>query len=231
MTTKKTTHKESTANKSAKVAKVAPAVIAQAEQVAPAQVNTIQLALKARFALIVAHCDSTAVQSQTAKLHTAIKKMTDNVMSHAQKTLDQTNFDQVAKSISDFNVTTKQGVEQVKTICRIVDVIVKIAQGIPAEHNIFNDAVRAMLKNQNKASIAEMVIANSKSARETSAFKIRESFTCRSGSYTIGTSKAQVSSARQVMRIMGFATVIKGKREDVAELNAYGIKMLQRAYS
>jgi hypothetical protein len=31
MTTKKTTHKESTANKSAKVAKVAPAVIAQAE--------------------------------------------------------------------------------------------------------------------------------------------------------------------------------------------------------
>jgi hypothetical protein len=228
MTTKKTTHKESTANKSAKVAKVAKVAPVQ---VAVEQVNTIQSALKTRFALIVEHCDSVAVHSQTAKLNNAIKKMTDNVMSHAQKTLDQTNFDQVAKSISDFNVTTKQGVEQVKTICRIVDVIVKIAQGIPAEHNIFNDAVRAMLKNQNKASIAEMVIANSKSARETSAFKIRESFTCRSGSYTIGTSKAQVSSARQVMRIMGFATVIKGKREDVAELNAYGIKMLQRAYS
>ena len=118
----------------------------------------------------------------------------------------------------------------VKSIVNFVDVINNVTKGVSAQSNNFNVCIHAMLKNGNAANRTELVVAQSKQARDAAGEKVRDTFTVRSANYSIGTGDSQASQVLQVLRILGFAEYEKGKRGAPAVLNQYGINMLSRAY-
>lgn len=212
------TTKQARSNKNRK-----PATVQQPETVS--FINLIQVALIARRQF----CNDNNLAKQGDQLDGPIAAMTDAVVQAAQQTMTQTDFARVADIIATSDKKAP-GYEQVKSIVKVCDVIKNVAQGVTAKSNNFNDCIRAMLKNGNHATVSELIVAQSNKARESFAGKCRESFACRSGGYSIATSSSQASQVRQVLKVLGFADVQKGKREDDANLNEYGILMLTRAY-
>lgn len=170
-----------------------------------------------------------AKASQIKQLMPLLKVADDKRVKHARELMTDTDFNEVAKIIASCDEHGK-GIEQVKTIVKIIDVIKNVSQGLSAKSNNFNCCINAMLHNGNTASRSELVIAQSAKAREGLAGKVREGFNVRSSSYSIGTGDSQASQVLQVLRVLGFATYNKGEREGVATMKEYGYSMLSRAY-
>lgn len=170
-----------------------------------------------------------AINSQVKQLLPLLKVADDKRVKHARELMTDTDFNEVAKVISTCDAQGK-GIEQVKTVVKIIDVIKNVSQGLSAKSNNFNCCINAMLQNGNTASRSELVIAQSAKAREGLAGKVRESFNVRSNSYSIGTGDSQASQVLQVLRVLGFATYNKGERDGVATMKEYGFNMLSRAY-
>lgn len=167
--------------------------------------------------------------SQIKQLMPLLKVADDKRVKHARELMTNTDFNEVAKVIATCDEFGK-GIEQVKTIVKIIDVIKNVSQGLSAKSNNFNCCINAMLQNGNTASRSELVIAQSAKAREGLAGKVREGFQARSLSYTIGTGDSQASQVLQVIRVLGFADYNKGERDGVATMKEYGFSMLSRAY-
>lgn len=170
-----------------------------------------------------------AKDSQVKQLLPLLKVADDKRIKHARELMSETDFNEVVKVIATCDEHGK-GIEQVKTVVKIIDVIKNVSQGLSAKSNNFNCCINAMLHNGNSASRSELVIAQSAKAREGAAHKARESFSVRSSGYSIGTGDSQASQVLQVLRVLGFATYTKAERNGNAELKPYGISMLQRAY-
>lgn len=170
-----------------------------------------------------------AKASQIKQLMPLLKVVDDKRVKHARELMSETDFNEVAKIIASCDEHGK-GIEQVKTIVKIIDVIKNVSQGLSAKSNNFNCCINAMLHNGNTASRSELVIAQSAKAREGLAGKAREGFAVRSSSYSIGTGDSQASQVLQVLRVLGFAQYNKGEREGVATMKEYGYSMLSRAY-
>lgn len=170
-----------------------------------------------------------AKDSQVKQLLPLLKVADDKRIKHARELMSETDFNEVVKVIATCDEHGK-GIEQVKTIVKIIDVIKNVSQGLSAKSNNFNCCINAMLNNGNTASRSELVIAQSAKAREGIAHKARESFSVRSSGYSIGTGDSQASQVLQVLRVLGFAQYNKGERNGNAELKEYGVSMLARAY-
>lgn len=170
-----------------------------------------------------------AKASQVKQLLPLLKVADDKRIKHARELMSETDFNEVAKIIASCDDHGK-GIEQVKTIVKIIDVIKNVSQGLSAKSNNFNCCISAMLHNGNTASRSELVIAQSAKAREGLAGKVREGFAVRSNSYSIGTGDSQASQVLQVLRVLGFADYNKGERDGVATMREYGYSMLARAY-
>lgn len=170
-----------------------------------------------------------AKASQVKQLLPLLKVADDKRIKHARELMSETDFNEVAKIIASCDDHGK-GIEQVKTIVKIIDVIKNVSQGLSAKSNNFNCCINAMLHNGNTASRSELVIAQSAKAREGLAGKVREGFVVRSSGYSIGTGDSQASQVLQVLRVLNFAQYNKGEREGVATMREYGRDMLARAY-
>lgn len=170
-----------------------------------------------------------AKDSQVKQLLPLLKVADDKRIKHARELMTETDFNEVAKTIATCDEHGK-GIEQVKTVVKIIDVIKNVSVGLSAKSNNFNCCIQAMLRNGNTASRSELVIAQSAKAREGLAHKAREGFVVRSSSYSIGTGDSQASQVLQVLRVLGFADYNKGEREGVATMREYGRDMLARAY-
>lgn len=170
-----------------------------------------------------------AKASQIKQLLPLLKVADDKRVKHARELMSETDFNEVAKIIATCDEHGK-GIEQVKTVVKIIDVIKNVSQGLSAKSNNFNCCIQAMLHNGNTASRSELVIAQSAKAREGLAHKAREGFVTRSLSYSIGTGDSQASQVLQVLRVLGFADYNKGERDGVATMREYGYSMLSRAY-
>lgn len=170
-----------------------------------------------------------AKASQIKQLLPLLKVADDKRIKHARELMKETDFNEVAKVIAACDEHGK-GIEQVKTVVKIIDVVKNVSQGLSAKSNNFNCCIQAMLRNGNTASRSELVIAQSAKAREAIAHKVRESFVVRSSSYSIGTGDSQASQVLQVLRVLNFAQYNKGEREGVATMREYGRDMLARAY-
>lgn len=170
-----------------------------------------------------------AINSQVKQLLPLLKIADDKRIKHARELMKETDFNEVAKVIATCDAQGK-GIEQVKTVVKILDVIKNVSVGLSAKSNNFNCCIQAMLHNGNVASRSELVIAQSAKAREAIAHKARESFAVRSAGYSIGTGDSQASQVLQVLRVLNFAQYNKGERDGVATMREYGRDMLSRAY-
>lgn len=192
--------------------------------------NIIARAIKTRIEKVQnAQIAQNAKDSQVKQLLPLLKIADDKRIKHARELMTATDFNEVSKIIATCDEHGK-GIEQVKTIVKILDVIKNVSQGLSAKSNNFNCCINAMLQNGNTASRSELVIAQSAKAREGIAHKARESFAVRSAGYSIGTGDSQASQVLQVLRVLGFADYTKNERNGVATMREYGYAMLSRAY-
>lgn len=192
--------------------------------------NIIARAIKTRIEKLQnSQASEVAKSSQIKQLLPLLKIADDKRIKHARELMIKTDFNEVAKVIATCDAQGK-GIEQVKTVVKILDVIKNVSVGLSAKSNNFNCCIQAMLQNGNTASRSELVIAQSAKAREGLAHKAREGFQARSLSYTIGTGDSQASQVLQVLRVLGFADYNKGERDGIATMREYGYSMLVRAY-
>lgn len=192
--------------------------------------NIIARAINTRIEKLKAsQAGEVAINSQVKQLLPLLKIADDKRIKHARELMKETDFNEVAKVIATCDAQGK-GIEQVKTVVKILDVIKNVSVGLSAKSNNFNCCIQAMLHNGNVASRSELVIAQSAKAREAIAHKARESFAVRSAGYSIGTGDSQASQVLQVLRVLNFAQYNKGERDGVATMREYGRDMLSRAY-
>lgn len=193
--------------------------------------NIILKAVRARAeALKNANMPENARVSQLKQLQPCEALLTNALVKVARDRMTQTDFKALAQVIAQCDEFGK-GVEQVKVVVKIVDVMRNVAQGMKAKSNNFNLCVQGMLKNKGAATRTDMVCMQSAKAREVKGSKTSEGLTARSGSYSIGTADSQSSQVMQVLRLMGFADAQKGVKDKPAVLNDYGREVLAAAYA
>lgn len=193
--------------------------------------NIVLKAVEARIERIKnANMPDNARASQLKQIEPCAKVLTNALVKVARDRMTQTDFKALAQIIAQCDEFGR-GVEQVKVVVKVVDVMRNVAQGMKAKSNNFNLCVQGMLKNKGAATRTDMVCMQSAKAREIKGAKASEGLTARSGSYSIGTADSQSSQVLQVLRIMGFASVTKGARDNAAVLNDYGRELLTEAYS
>lgn len=192
--------------------------------------NIIARAIATRIEKLKAsQAGEVAINSQVKQLLPLLKVADDKRIKHARSLMTETDFNEVVKVIATCDESGK-GIEQVKTVVKIIDVIKNVSQGLSAKSNNFNCCINAMLQNGNTASRSELIVAQSAKARDGFAGKVRDGFTVRSSGYSIGTGNSQASQVLQVLRVLGFADYNKGEREGIATMREYGFNMLSRAY-
>ncbi|WP_297478349.1 hypothetical protein [Ferrovum sp.] len=163
---------------------------------------------------------------QHKQIEHALHALSDNVVTAAKKVMTQTDFDAVANMLQNSDKKAHSGYMQVKSIVKLADIVRALAQGIRPTSNNLCVAISALLHNGNHANIKELIVAQSRAARETDMMNVRSDYQARSATYTIGTASSQTGQVRDVMRVLDFATVNKGKRNDDLILNEYGLKVL-----
>jgi hypothetical protein len=225
-------NKKAVTVKPAKPVSVKPAKPVSVKPAKPETVkqgNALANAVQTRLnALNDSDASASAKASQSKQLTALLSGLNDALYTSAQKVMTDTDFKRACNTIATCDKSGK-GIEQVKTVVKVIDVIKNLAQNVSAKSNNFNICLQAMLHNKNSASLSELIVSQSKQARETAAHSMRETFTVRSASYSTGTASSQASQVRQVLNILNFASVQKGKRNDT-ELNEYGIKTLSTVY-
>lgn len=176
-------------------------------------------------------CYANGLESQAKQLNSPIKSLSDAVVKAAGEVLTQTDLNTVANVIEQTD--KKAGnYEQVKTLVKVADLVVSIAQGIKPRDNNMRITLAAMLKNGNRATVREILVAQSNAIRESGGVgSVRENFTVRSANYSAGTGSSQGSQTRQVLRILALADVQKGKRDDDAVLNEYGQAVIGKLFA
>ena len=216
--TKKT---NATANKSANAVSKKTETVKQDKQ-QKTFVNMFKLALVAR--------KEKAPIEQHKQIDYALTALSDAVVESAQKVMTQTDFNAVSAMLKNHDKAMRANYMQVKSIVKLSDIVRAIAQGIKPTSGNLNIALSAMMNNANHANVKELIVSQSKAARETDLTNIRSDFQARSASYTVGTASSQTGQVREVMRVLNLATVTKGKRNDDAKLTEYGLAMLAKVY-
>lgn len=208
----------------------------KAKQTAPAQIDVqkssiaqgLLSALNTRFAAL-STLDATACASQQKQLAPVIAQFSAATIDSAALKMHQTDFDKVASIIANVDAKVASNYMQVKSIVKMFDMIDRVGMQLRARSNNFNACVSAMVANNNRASISDLIVAQCKKAREARATS--EGFTVRSQSYTIGTASSQSGQVRDVLRVLNLASVVKNASNDVATLSDYGISILAPVYA
>jgi hypothetical protein len=214
--------------RNAEVKRIASKAAKQAETQTSSIAQTLFAALQTRFAAL-SNLDAVACASQTKQLSPVIAKFNAATIDSAVAKMQQTDFDFVASCIANADQSNAAKYVQVKTIVKMFDMVDRVGQGLRAKSNNFNAIVSAMVANNNKASIADMVVTQCKKARE--ARQVSEGFTVRSEGYTIGTASSQSGQVRDVLRVFNLASVVKNATNDVAALSDYGQSILKPVYA
>ena len=213
---------KTTATRKAK--QTAPAQDVQKSSIAQGLLN----ALNTRFAAL-STLDATACASQQKQLSPVIAHFNAATIDSAASKMTQTDFDRVAAIIASADQKIAANYMQVKSIVKMFDMIDRVGMQLRARSNNFNACVSAMVANNNRASISDLIVAQCKKAREARATS--EGFTVRSQSYTIGTASSQSGQVRDVLRVLNLASVVKNASNDVATLSDYGISILAPVYA
>lgn len=213
---------KTTATRKAK--QTAPVQDVQKSSIAQGLLN----ALNARFAAL-STLDATACASQQKQLAPVIAHFSAATIDSAASKMIQTDFDKVASIIASVDAKVASNYMQVKSIVKMFDMIDRVGMQLKARSNNFNACVSAMVANNNRASISDLIVAQCKKAREARATS--EGFTVRSQSYTIGTASSQSGQVRDVLRVLNLASVVKNASNDVATLSDYGISILAPVYA
>ena len=222
--TAKTAAKTATAKKVATKKPVAKKVATKT--LAPVVVaNVIRDALIARRDACIKH----DLNVQAKQLNTPITRMTDAVMTAAKERLTQTDFEALAKTISYTDATGK-GIEQVKSIVKIATMFNALACGLKsALDNNSLIGIRALLENDNRATVREMIVSQSRVANENrDLFSVRDTVK-NLARYSVGTGCSQTSQVRQVLNNFGFfesGSFVKGAKNNEPVLNGYGVSVL-----
>ena len=203
------------------------------EKSASPKVNAFAAAMLARKAAIEqsAEIDQAGKNSQLGQLIPAIALVTESVFANAKAVMNQTDFPGVCKIIRTTSKKDSCGYVQVKTIVKLVKIMRSIAQGLKTGDGNLDLSLAAIVANDAHASIREVQIAQSKKVAESAnQFDYRDTFKAKPGNYSKGTAKSQSGQVRECLRLFGLATVQKGKRNDDAALNEYGLSILKPIY-
>lgn len=207
-----------------------PARTPRAAKPAPIEVQFINVIRDACEARITVLNGLEGKAGQVTELRAAQQFASDNAMRTAYDVMTQTDWSKVARVCGTVNELGK-GIEQTKSVVKIARTIGAIASGLrSALDKNSSEAIDALLRMQNHATVRELAFSQSRAATRTGdTFNVRtELFKC-TANYSAGTASAQVSQVRQVLNTLGFfSDFTKGKTNDDAKLNEYGLTMLAR---
>jgi len=170
--------------------------------------------------------------SQQKEVESCIKKWSDAIAKLAIERMNQTNFDAVAALIANGDKTVgRESYVQTKSVQKIIDLMRAVAQGIKPTDNNLRIVIEGMLQYDDHLTVKECCAVQSRNVqRDELSTGIRDNVTAKAR-YTVGTASSQAGQVRDVLRILGLATVQKGKKGDDATLNEYGREVLKPIFA
>ena len=164
--------------------------------------------------------------NQRNEVERSLKKLNDRIVDEACKRMNETDWETFLQIIGATDKSNLSRYTQTKTIEKVIGLMVNIAQGLLPKNNNLRIGLLTMYENDKHANVAELICAQSSKAREdVDALRIRDSIKVRSN-YSKGTASSQTGQVRDLVRILGLASVRKGGRADDAQFTEYGLRAI-----
>ena len=223
---KTTARKVRTVKKPEAQATEAQATEVQATEVQATEVQQISLYTRIVDALMQRAQHDETSDNQRNEIERSLKKLDDRIVTEACKRMNETDWETFLQIIGATDKSNLSRYTQTKTIEKVIGLMVNIAQGLLPKNNNLRIGLITMYENDKHANVAELICAQSSKARgDVDALRIRDSIKVRSN-YSKGTASSQTGQVRDLVRILGLASVRKGGRADDAQFTEYGLRVI-----